>query len=146
MNVLTISPYMEDFVQATILDAPVTNQLGVGGTQVNLLIGQFKESGVLFWVNAVGPKLIKRGVFLLRPRGEVHTRLQTGSETSSRSASDQRTTVDTRGPEKITMIYTISLYADVSLWLSVQKFASVMHSCLVNLLMEFKELQFSCYA
>lgn len=80
MNVLTISPYMEDFVQAAILDAPVTNQLGVGGTQVNLLIGQFKESGILFWANAVGPKLIKGGVLLLRPRGDVHTRLQTGSD------------------------------------------------------------------
>lgn len=113
MNVLTISPYMEDFVQATILDAPVTNQLGVGGTQVNLLIGQFKESGVLFWVNAVGPKLIKRGVFLLRPRGEVHTRLQTGRDIIK--PSDQRTSVDTRGPEKIAMIDTISLHAEVSL-------------------------------
>lgn len=74
-NVLTISPDMEHFVQATILNTPITNHLRVGGTQVNLFIGQFKESGVLFWTNAIGPELIKCCIFLLRTRGEVHTRL-----------------------------------------------------------------------
>lgn len=74
-NVLTISPDVEHLVQAAVLHTPVSNQLRVGGTQVNLLIGQLKESSVLFWTNAVGPELIKGCVFLLRTRGEVRTGL-----------------------------------------------------------------------
>lgn len=77
---------MEHFVQAAVLHAPVPNQLRVGGTQVNLLIGQFQESSVLFWTNAVGAKLVERGVLLLRTRGEVPTRLETGGETASVSS------------------------------------------------------------
>lgn len=64
-DVLTILPYMEDLIQATVLDAPVANQLRVGGAQVDLLIGQFEEGSILVWADAVGAELIKGSVFLL---------------------------------------------------------------------------------
>lgn len=67
---------MEDLVQAAVLDTPVANQLRVGGTQVNLLIGQFEESSVLFWTDTVGAELIEGSVFLLGASGEARTRLQ----------------------------------------------------------------------
>lgn len=75
---LTILPYMEDLVQAAILDAPVANQLGVGGAQVDLLTGQFEEGGVLVWTDAVGAELKEGSLCLLGASGEVHTRLQRG--------------------------------------------------------------------
>lgn len=58
-TVLTILPYMEDLVQATVLNTPVANQLRVGSAQLNLLIGQFEEGSVLLWVDAVGAELIE---------------------------------------------------------------------------------------
>lgn len=77
-SVLTILPYMEDLVQATVLDAPVANQLRVGSAQLNLLIGQFEEGGVLVRADAVGAELIECRVFLLGAGGEANTRLQRG--------------------------------------------------------------------
>lgn len=71
---------MEDLVQAAVLNAPVANQLGVGGTQVDLLIGQFEEGSVLVWTDAVGAELIEGCVFLLGASGEAHTRLQRGGK------------------------------------------------------------------
>lgn len=44
---------MEDLVQAAVLDAPVANQLGVGGAQVDLLSGQLEEGGVLVRTDVV---------------------------------------------------------------------------------------------
>lgn len=66
---------MEDPVQATILDAPVANQLRVGSAKVDLLIGQFKKSSILVWTDAVGAELIKGLAFLLGTSREAHTRL-----------------------------------------------------------------------
>lgn len=71
---------MEDLVQAAVLDAPVANQLGVSCAQVDLLIGQFEEGGVLVWTDAVGAELIESFVFLLGAGGEARTRLQRGGE------------------------------------------------------------------
>lgn len=81
-DVLTILPYMEDLVQAAILDTPVANQLRVGGAQVDLLIGQLEEGGVLVWTNVVGAELIEGFVFLLGAGGQVHTRLQRRGKTA----------------------------------------------------------------
>lgn len=43
---------------------------------MNLLIGQFEESSVLVWTDAVGAELIEGSVFLLGASGEACTRLQ----------------------------------------------------------------------
>lgn len=58
-NVLTVLPYMEHLVQAAVLHAPVANQLRVSGAQVDLLIGQFEEGGVLVRTDAVGAELVE---------------------------------------------------------------------------------------
>lgn len=71
---------MENLVQAAILNAPVANQLRVGGAQVDLLIGQFEEGSVLVWADAVGTELIEGSVFLLGAGGEAHMRLQRGGK------------------------------------------------------------------
>lgn len=83
LRVTVIFPYMEDFVQATVLDAPVANQLGVGSAQVDLLSGQFEEGGVLVRTDVVGTELIEGQVCLLGAGGEVHTRLSSSSSSSS---------------------------------------------------------------
>lgn len=69
---------MEDLVQAAILHTPVANQLRVGGPQVDLLIGQFEEGGVLVGTDAVGPELVEGLVFLPGASGETRTRLGGG--------------------------------------------------------------------
>lgn len=66
---------MENLVQTSVLDTPVANQLGVGGSQVDLLVGQLEEGGVLVWTDAVGAELIEGFVFLLGASREAHTRL-----------------------------------------------------------------------
>lgn len=67
---------MEDPVQGAVLNAPVANQLGVRSAKVDLLIGQFKKSSILVWMDAVGAKLIKGLVSLLGTSRKAHTRLQ----------------------------------------------------------------------
>lgn len=69
---------MEDLVQAAVLDIPVANQLRVGSTQVNLLIGQFEESSVVLWKDAIGAELIEGSMFLLGASGKARMRLQRG--------------------------------------------------------------------
>lgn len=56
---------MKHLVEAAVLHAPVANQLGVCGAQVDLLIGQFEEGGVLVGPDAVGAELVEGAVLLL---------------------------------------------------------------------------------
>lgn len=78
---------MEGLVQATVLNAPVADQLGVGSAQVDLLIGQLEEGGILIREDAVGAELIEGSVFLLGTGAEVRTWLQRGVQ---RSHSDRK--------------------------------------------------------
>lgn len=76
---------MEDLIQASILNTPVANQLRVGSTQVNLLIGQFEESSVVLWKDGIGAELIECSVFLLGAGGKACMRLQRGEGQSDGS-------------------------------------------------------------
>lgn len=76
---------MEDLIQASILNTPVANQLRVGSTQVNLLIGQFEESSVVLWKDGIGAELIEGSVFLLGAGGKACMRLQRGEGQSDGS-------------------------------------------------------------
>lgn len=96
-SVLTILPHVEDLVQAPVLNAPVANQLWVGGAQVDFLIGQFEEGSVLVWVDTVGAELVEGFVFLLGASGEVRMRLQRGEKTAERSHSDGKTEAQSFG-------------------------------------------------
>lgn len=71
---------MEDLVEATVLNCPVANQLGVGGAQVDLLIGQLEEGRVLVWTDAVGSELVEGSLLLLGSGGQVGTGLQRGAK------------------------------------------------------------------
>lgn len=73
---------MEGLVQATVLNAPVADQLGVGSAQVDLLIGQLEEGGILIRADAVGAELIEGSVFLLGTGAEVRTWLQRGGRSA----------------------------------------------------------------
>ncbi len=79
---------MENLVQTAILNIPVANQLRVGGTQVDLLIGQFEEGCILLWLDAVRAELIEGFVFLLRAGGETRARLQRGGKKAEEQTSD----------------------------------------------------------
>lgn len=63
----------------------------MGGAQVDLLICQFQESGVLVRADAVGAELIEGSVFLLGPCREVRTGLQRGGGRAERCHSDTKT-------------------------------------------------------
>lgn len=73
---------MEHLVQTAILHRPVANQLRVCGAQVDLLIGQFEEGGVLMGVDAVGAKLVEGFMLLLGASVETCTSLQRGGDVS----------------------------------------------------------------
>lgn len=93
-QVLTILPYVEGLVQATVLNAPVADQLGVGSAQVDLLIGQLEEGGILIRADAVGAELIEGSVFLLGTGAEVRTWLQRGGRSAEVSLWQKRRSME----------------------------------------------------
>lgn len=105
---------MEHLVQAAILHTPVPNQLGVGGAQVDLLIGQFEEGGVLVRTDAVGAELVEGWRFLLGASREARKRLQRGEDRSSHSDCEQRTISCSPG-QQIMFLHEAVVQFDVKL-------------------------------